>query len=82
MMRLKVYCKFGTTYSKRKVWWKGFHMWLVESSIANLLNISQIGAYGFTIDYNTNLGWVVTTPEGEKIVLNKYRGECKGILFI
>ena len=81
-MRLKGDCNTGTTYPKHKGWCKGFHMWLVESGIENLLIVPQIEAYGFTIDYNNKLDWVVTTPEGEEIVFKKDTGKCKGFTFI
>ena len=64
-MRLKGDCKSVTTYSKHKGWWQLFHMWLVEFSITNLIIVIQLKVDGFTIDYNTNRNWVVTTPEGE-----------------
>ena len=62
MMCLKVDCNAGTTYHKRKGWWQFFHMWIVESGIANLLSVLQLEADGFTINYNTKRDWVVTTP--------------------
>ena len=82
MTRLKVYCDAVTTYSKCKGWWKGFHMWLVESGIANIIIVPQFEADGFTINYNTKRGWVITTPEGEKIVFKKDTGKCKVLPFI
>ena len=82
MMCLKSDCNTGTTYSKRKGWWKCFHVWLVESGISNLLRITHPKVDGFTIYYNTKLDWVVTTPEGERIVFKKYTGKCKGFKFI
>ena len=51
--RLKGYCNAITTYSKRKGWSQGFHMWLVESGIVNLLSVTQFEANSFIIDYNT-----------------------------
>ena len=57
-------------------------MWIVESSIANLLRLPHLEADGFTIDYNTKHDWVITTPEGEEIVFNKDTGKCKGFPFI
>ena len=68
MMRLKGDCNTINAYSKCKCWWQGFHMWLEESGIANLLSVPQLEADGFTINYNTERNWVVTTPEGEEIV--------------
>ena len=54
----------------------------MDSSIANLLSVPQLEADGFTIDYNTNRDWVVTTPEGEEIVFKKDTGKCKVFTFI
>ena len=82
MMRLKGDCNAGTTYSKRKGWWQGFHMWLVESGIANLFSVPQLESDSFTIEYNTNRDWVVTTSEGEEIVFKKETGKYKGFPFI
>ena len=65
MMRLKVDCNCSTTYSKPKCCNQGFHMWLVDSGIENLLSVTHLEADGFTIDYKTKRDWVVTTPEGE-----------------
>ena len=54
----------------------------MDSSIANLLSVPQLEADGFTIDYTTNRDWVVTTPEGEEIMLKKDTGKCKRSIFI
>ena len=53
IMRLKQDCNSSMTYSKRKGWCKVFHIWLVESVIANLLSIAQLESDGFIINYNT-----------------------------
>ena len=82
MIRLKGNCNAGTTYYKHKGWRQGFHMWIVESGIENFLSVPQLEADGFTINYHTKRNWVVTTPEGEEIVLKKDTGECKGFTFI
>ena len=82
VMRLKVDCNYGTTYYKRKGWWQGFHMWVVESGISNLLSVPQIEADSFTINYNTKSDWLVTKPEGEEIVFKKDKNKCKGFPFI
>ena len=82
MMHLKGDCNTGTTYPKRKCWWQVFHIWIVESSITNLLRVLQLKADGFTINYNTERDQVLTTPEGEKIVFKKDTGKCKGFHFI
>ena len=50
MMLLKRDYNAITTYSKRKDWWKGFHVWLLESGIANLISVLHIKADGFTIN--------------------------------
>ena len=76
MMRLKEDFNAGTTYYKCKSWWQGFHMWIVEYGITNLLSIPQLEVDGFTIDYNTKHNWVVTTPNGEEILFKKETGKC------
>ena len=82
MTRLKIDCNTGTTYYKRKGWRKAFYMWLVESGIANILRVPELKTDGFTISYNSKRDWVVSIPEGEKIVFKKDTGNCKGSTFI
>ena len=81
-MRLIGDCNYGTIYSKCKGWWQCFHVWLVVSSITNLLIVPQLEADGFNIDYNTKRDLFVTTHEGEQIVFKKDPGKCKGFPFI
>ena len=50
MMHLKGYFNAGTNYSKRKVLWLGFHMYIVDSGIAKLLSVPQLEADDFNID--------------------------------
>ena len=57
-------------------------MWLLESDIENLLSVPQLKVDVFTINYNTNHDWVVTTPEGEQIMFKKDTGKCKVFPFI
>ena len=81
MTHLKGDCNVGTTYSNLKGWWSHFHMWLVESVIANLLSVPQLEADGFKIDYTNNI-WTVTTPEGDIIPFKKDTGKCRGFPYI
>ena len=82
MMHLKADCNASTTYYKRKGWWQGFHMWLVDFGITNLLSVPQLKSDGFTINYNTKREWVVTAPQVEEIVFKKDTGKCKGFILI
>ncbi len=43
---------------------------------------SATGKDGFVVDYNTKQNWVVTTPQGKKIIFQKDTGMCKGMSFI
>ena len=81
MTCLKGDCNAGTTYSNQKGWWSHFHMWLVESGIANLLSVSQVEADSFEVDYSNNL-WTLTKPEGHAIAFKKDTGKCHGFPYI
>ena len=81
MTHLKGDCNAGTTYSNQKGWWSHFHMWLVESGIANLLSVPQLEADGFKVGYSNNL-WTVTTPEGHVIPFKKDTGKCRVSLIL
>ena len=65
------------TVSKKKGWYKGFHMWLNPDGIANLLSAGLLEAEGYKIEYKTGGDWIVTTPTGEKIVFQR---ESEGVL--
>ena len=56
-------------------------MWLVESSIANLLSVPQLEADSFKVGYSDGL-WTVTTPEGHVIPFKKNTGKCRGFPYI
>ena len=70
-------CNAGTTVSKKKGWYKGFHMWLNENGIANLLSVGLLEAEGYKIEYKTGGDWTVTTPNGEVIIFQR---ESEGVL--
>ena len=44
--------------------------------IANLLSLPQLERDGFTIKYQTNSDWIITSPQGKEIVLKKDTGRC------
>ena len=54
----------------------------MELGIANLLSVLQLERDGFVINYNTNCGWTVTTPDGVLIPFKQDAGECKGFPYI
>jgi hypothetical protein len=60
-------CNSGMTVSKKKGWYKRFHMWLNPDGIANLLSIGFLEVLGYTIEYKTGGDWIVTTPTGKKL---------------
>ena len=47
-----------------------------------MLSIPQLENDGYVIDYNTKHDWVVTTPEGKNLLLNKDAGMCEGIPYL
>ena len=68
-------CNSGMTVSKKKGWYKGFHMWLNPDGIANLLFAGLLEAEGYKIEYKTGGDWIVTTPTGETIVFQRESAE-------
>ena len=47
-----------------------------------MISITKLEKYGYVIDYNTNRDWVVTTPEGKTLLLQKYIGMCEGMPYL
>ena len=75
-------CNTGSSYSSHKGWWSCFHLWLVESRIANLLYVGQLEEDAFVVDYNTKRNWVAVTPDGTRIVFKRDTGRCKRFPYI
>ena len=59
-----------------------FEMWINKSAIANLLSIPQPEKDCFCVTTDTLPGWVVHTPQGEKIVFLPDTGLCNRIPYI
>ena len=79
---LKGNCNAGVTTSNEKGWFRTFKMWINKQGIANLLSIPQPEDDGFCITYNTLKEWVLTTPEGKKIVFQRDTGLCNRMPYI
>ena len=79
---LKGHCNAGVTICKEQGYYGVFKMWLNCNGIANLLSIPQLEQDGYTIDYNTNRNWVVTTPQGKEIVFKRDTGLCDRMPYI
>ncbi len=50
--------------------------------IINLLLIPQFNENGYLIAYNTKCTWVVTTPQGKQILLNRDTSFCNMMPYI
>ena len=57
-------------------------MWLNRNGIGNLLSIPQLEEDGYIVDYNTKWDWVVTTPQGKKIVFKRDTCLCARMPYI
>ena len=57
--------------SKKKGWYKGFHMWLNPDGIANLLSAGLLEAEGHMIEYKTQ----------DRGRLDSYYSYCEKIVF-
>ena len=79
---LKGNCNAGVSTSDEKGFFGLWDFWINEQVIANLLSIPQLEKYGYGIDYNTKLNWVITTLEGKTLLFQKYVGMCKGIPYL
>ena len=79
---LKGSCNAGVTTSNTKGLVGVFEMWLNRGGIANLLSIPQLEEDGFKVRYNTDGGWIVTSPSGEDIVFKRDTGLCNCIPYI
>jgi hypothetical protein len=59
-----------------------FCMWLVCSSIANLLSLPTLERDGYVCSYKTNLPWIVECPDGTILKFKRDRGLCEGFPYI
>ena len=56
--------------------------WLVRSGMANLFSIPELERMGFSVQSDTYANWVVTSPEGTKLVFQRDTGRCEGFPFV
>ena len=79
---LKVNCNAGVSTLDEKGFFGLWEFWINGQGITSTLSIPQLKKNGYVIDYNTNLYWVVTTPEGKTLILQKDVGMCEGIPYL
>ena len=59
-----------------------FCMWLVCSSIANLLSLPTLERDEYVCTYKTNLPWIMECPDGTVLKFKHDCGLCKGFPYI
>ena len=79
---MKGNCNAGVSTSNEKVFNGLWNLCLNEQGIVNLLSIPRLEKDGYTIDYNTNQDWVVTTPERKCLLFKKDTGMCEGMPYL
>ena len=75
-------CNAGTAFTKMKVTYGYFQVWLNEKGITNLIYIRMLEASGYIILTHTHADLVVTTPEGKEITFKSDKGVCTGMPYI
>ena len=70
----------------RQVKWDcyGSHQGLGSTlcGVANILSIPELERMGYRVQSDTYADWVVTSPKGTELVLQKDTGHCEGLPFV
>ena len=75
-------CNAGTTRMTKRGYYGRLRVWLNENSIANLISIPKLEAYGYVVKTNTKGEWQFVTPEGGTIPFKCDKGMCVGMPYI